>query len=312
MHKTVLAVCVLLALGEAADAAPVLGLYEETANGDFGAPLATDIRIGFVKTATGWSAAACDARYMEGEKALRISCANLPEPPKAWTLYDRGRIAGTVQTSGWLDSEHYFHAGALKIVGGNLPPPGPRSRQYGGWTDKAMRLPLLALSTPLAAFAPRWRKDTVHPELRAEVWPLFRKAVPRVDVCEPRKFHGTVSHPRAARLPDMRSLGGWRSSSGEMLLKYSLDPKLGALCEMHDVKTLWFYREADGALRPLPSQSWEGLVNFSPVLTPLAFGDFDGDGGEEAVFQYAAYNDDGYILYYDHFRQFVRFGWTYQ
>jgi hypothetical protein len=311
MRKTLLAVAAVLALTAAAEAAPVIALYEETAGGDFTAPLTADIRLGFVKSGEGWLAAACDARYMEGEKALRMSCANLSDPPKAWTLYDNGRIAGIARTQGWLDSEHYFHAGALKLAGGNLPPPGPRSRQYGGWTDKAMRLPLLALSAPLPAFTPRWHKDTVHPELRAAVWPLFRKAVPRVDVCNPQKFRDTASHPRAIRRPDMRSLGGWRAASGEMLLKYALNPKLGAACEMHDVKTLWFYREADGALRPLPGQSWEGLVNFSPRLTPLAFGDFTGDGGEEAVFQYAAYNDDGYILYYDHFRQFARFGWNY-
>ena len=40
-------------------------------------------------------------------------------------------------------------------------------------------------------------------------------------------------------------------------------------------------------------------------------GDYDQDGHEEAVFKIQRYNNDGYTLHYDGFKQKVEFSWAY-
>jgi hypothetical protein len=40
-------------------------------------------------------------------------------------------------------------------------------------------------------------------------------------------------------------------------------------------------------------------------------GDYDQDGNEEALFKIQRYNNDGYALYYDGFKQKVEFSWSY-
>jgi hypothetical protein len=40
-------------------------------------------------------------------------------------------------------------------------------------------------------------------------------------------------------------------------------------------------------------------------------GDYDGDGKEEAVFKVQRYNNDGYVLFHDGFKQKLEFSWDY-
>jgi len=302
-----IAACLLIG-GSGAAPPTVIGVFEETAV--VNQPHAGDIRIGFVRTPSGWVSANCGEQYV-GAPALRITCPNLPAPPIAWTIYDAGKIVGDAATDGWLDTMSYAHAGALRIVGGRLPEAGERSVRYGGWTGAEVRKPLVASSVRVPPFADRWSQDDAHWNLLDAAWPLFRAAVPRVDFCTSGPDGDPVYHSRPVQRGDLVAKRGWQSSGGEMLVRVALDQEIGKDCEMQDAHEMWLFRGVDGVLRPLPGQIWEGLINFSAALSPVAFGDFNGDGGEEAMFQFAAYNRDGYILYYDHFRRFARIEWHY-
>jgi len=46
-------------------------------------------------------------------------------------------------------------------------------------------------------------------------------------------------------------------------------------------------------------------------LVPLEAGDFVGDGKIEVIFFFSGYNEDGYILYFDHFSKSEKFSWHY-
>jgi hypothetical protein len=115
------------------------------------------------------------------------------------------------------------------------------------------------------------------------------------------------------RQEDIKPMPGLRSVSGELLLRFGVDPRLQASCGMRSSPDLWLFRSPDGDPRVLPGQVWseqEG-INFNPILEPVDAGDFGGDGGEVAIFFFSGYNFDGYVLYYDNFRKAVRFGWNY-
>jgi hypothetical protein len=308
MRKALIVASLLLAF-DAAQAAPaVIGVFEEISSANSGSELVSDIRIGFVRTQSGWVSAGCEAKYV-GEPKLHIECAGLRDPPAAWTIYDGSNVVGNAKTQGWLNDRQYSHLGALKIVSGSLPASGHRSREYAGWMDTPVRKPLVATNAPTQSLRVRWTKDEVHPDFISQAWPLFHSAAPTVEMCG---SEGESAGPaRPARMSDMRALAGWRASKRELLLHVSMDPRLTEKCDIQDVPTLWIYRSPEGVMHALPGQTWKGLINFTPDLIPIAFGDFNGDGDEKAIFQFSAYNLDGYILYYDHFRKFARIEWNY-
>jgi len=71
---------------------------------------------------------------------------------------------------------------------------------------------------------------------------------------------------------------------------------------------LWIYQSADGTLRILPGQrTQDGPASIQQV----DFGDFGSNGEQEALFSLAAYNEDGYLLFYDDFRKVARLTWGY-
>lgn len=309
MRTTLLAVGLFLGCGMAAAAPPaVIGIFEETAADGHGALLVNDIRIG---RGNRWLSAGCERYWLGRGKPLESVCPNLPEPPGEWTIFEDGKVAGTALTSGLAEANSIAGTGALKIAGGRLPKAEGYSAQYGGWTGFLARKPLLARNGDAPGFVDRWSDAGGHREMLGDIWTMFSLLVPQVHFCKPDREGQPEYHNRATRPGDVQALGSWQSNSGEMLLKFGIDPKIGDGCEINEFPSVWFYRDASGALRPLPSQIWEGLINGSPGLWPLAFGDFDGDGGEEALFQFGAYNRDGYILYYNHFRKYARVSWSY-
>ena len=304
-----LAVAVLAGImANAAAAAPlIIGILEERPSGDWGSSPQNVVRVGFMKAGSEWAALRCK----DPEEAFSAVCRALalPEAPVTWTVYYRGNVLGTVKSTSWIIPDVSYE-GALATAPGRVPAVGTPSKDFAGWTNMNAHRPLIAINSAVPPFTSRWEKDEPRPELLAAAWPVFQSVVSTVDVCA--KDSDAVSI-HTLRQEDVKPMPGWRSRSGELLLRLGVDPSLQANCEMWSSPDLWLFRDPGGDLRVLPDQVWnehEG-TNFNPSLEPLDAGDFDGDGGEEAIFFFSGYNFDGYILYYDSFRKSVRFGWSY-
>ena len=295
-------------MANAAMAAPIiLGILEERLSGDWGSPLQTSIRVGFVKTGGEWAALNCE----ESEDASGDACRALgkPEAPVTWSVYYLGKLLGTVRSTSWA-APASAQKGTLAIAPGQTPVVGKLLKDFGGWMNTSAHRPLVAVNSAVPPFPSRWKRDNPHPELLAAAWPAYRAVVSSVDVCA--KDPGAATR-HVLRPTDMKAMPGWRSRSGELLLLFGVDPSLQANCEIRDDRTVWLFRSRDGNFRTLPGQEWgeREAINFTPGLKLLDAGDFAGDGGEEAVFFFSGYNFDGYILYYDNFRKATRFGWHY-
>jgi hypothetical protein len=295
-------------IANTAVAAPlVIGILEERLNGDWGSPLQNVVRVGFVKAGSEWVALRCK----NPEDTSNAACREVarPEAPITWTIYYRGKVLGTVKSKSWLIPTSVNNE-SLAITPGRVPTVGVPSKDFSGWMDADVHRPLIAANSAVPPFASRWNKDIPHPKLVAEAWPAFRSVVSAVDVCA--KDSDFLSH-HTLRRSDVKPMTGWRSTSGELLLHFGVDPHLQANCDIQDNQDVWLFRGLDGDFRVLPGQVWskDEAINFTPSLTLMDAGDFDGDGGEEAVFFFSGYNFDGYILYYDNFRKAVRFGWSY-
>lgn len=295
-------------MANSAVAAPlIIGILEERPSGDWGSPLQNVVRVGFVKAGSEWVALHCKSP----EDTSSVACRAIarPEAPSTWTVYYRGKVMGTVKSTFWVMPD-LAHEGTLAIAPGHVPAVGAPSKDFAGWMGADVHRPLIAVNSVVPPFASRWNKDTPHPELVAEAWPAFRSVVSAVDVCA--KDSGIVSH-HTLRPSDVKPMTGWRSTSGELLLHFGVDPHLQANCEIEDNQDVWLFRGLDGDFRVLPGQVWseDEATSFTPSLELMDEGDFDGDGGEEVVFFFSGYNFDGYVLYHDNFRKAVRFGWRY-
>jgi hypothetical protein len=295
-------------IANTAVAAPlIIGILEERLSGDWGSPLQNSMRIGFVKAGLEWAALHCQ----NPKDISNAACHEVarPESSVTWTIYYHGKALGKVKTTAWLIPTS-SNKDSLVIAPGRVPTVGAPSKDFAGWMDTAVHRPLIAVNSTVPPFANRWSRDTTHPELVAEAWPAFRTVVSAVDVCT--KDSGVASH-YTLRSSDIKPMTGWRSTSGELLLHFGIDPRLQENCNIQDNQDVWLFRGLDGNFRALPGQVWSAdeSINFTPSLELIDAGDFDGDGGEEAVFFFSGYNFDGYVLHHDNFRKAVRFGWHY-
>jgi len=303
----------------AASAAPMIGIVEETVQGDFAHRTRADVRLGFLKTDIGWAAIGCNASPKAGPQqwnGLAMTCEHFADPdrPRVWQVTAGGNNLGEITTRGWLDTGYYSYAGALRIVSGGVPFAGARDKNFSGWTGAPVHHPLVAVSPGLPPAGKRWIEDKPRSNLRDALWPQFHKFIPKIEVCKARKDAEPLSETRASRKSDLEVLNGLRSQSGEMLLHLRVNPAFSNDCDgtLGWQMEMWFYRAADGRLRVLPGQFADrNWTNPSTVLTPVDLGAYAGDGSEQAVFFLSAYNLDGYVLYYDHFTKFARVTWSY-
>jgi hypothetical protein len=256
------------------------------------------LRLAFVKAGGDWQPVC----VFPADQTKPWTCRS---QPAQWFVRYRGKQIGTVSAKGWADTQSDPGIGLLKIASGAAPHIGARDKSFSGWLDKPVYRPLVATNTALPDRAPDWIASKPQPSDIAAALPFLRKQVPIVPDC------GTDGEPsgkgRPLEMAEAVIAQTWRNGSGASFFGMSLKPNLVARCNFtaDALEDVWIYSDASGA-RALPA-----LIEDEATHAFIDIGDFAGDGGEEALFALAGYNEDGFVLYYDGFRKSARISWHY-
>lgn len=258
------------------------------------------LRLAFVNTADGWTAI-CDA-----SKDKNNGCKFDAGRSSQWFVTSGGKQIAQIKAQGWLDNDYSSETGLLKIRGA-VPRAGKRDHLFGGWPDAKVYPALIATSVQPGT-SNRWR--SVYPEkmTMAAILPVLKKHVPVIPDCR----GGGQNDSRPGRAPtasDVHVFGTWTTKNGEILVQAGLKPELVKGCDFtaDALADVWLYDDGNAGPRGLPA-----LIADEATHQLIAIGDFAGDGPEEALFFLSGYNEDGFVLYYDHFQKAATFIWGYQ
>jgi hypothetical protein len=276
----------------------MIAVLQDVARDD-DSPNRTGLRLGFVAKADDW-AAVC-------KSDSNNACLFQAPAVSQWQVRAGGRELGKVTTQGWFDPSLDAANGLLRVT--TLAPlfQGPRSHVFAGWLDKPVHHPLVALSNPLPADNPHWTRTRASDADARTMLPLLARVRPLVPDCssgEPAKGKG-----RALTADDVHVAEVWQSAGGERLISASLKPERVKACDYTAdlLADVWGYDDGHShvsAVAPLSeNEATHALIDA---------GDFKGDGKEEFLFFLSGYNEDGFVLVYDHFRRSARFSWSYQ
>jgi len=143
------------------------------------------------------------------------------------------------------------------------------------------------------------------------VWPVFRQLMPRILDCRFDKDGNAVRKSISTSRKHLEVFRVAQSQLGEKLIGTRISRRFAECDGVESFGSdLWFFYSAKTPQpRTLPIPSSLGGWSFSQML--IEAGDFDGDGKVEALFWFAGYNEDGYIIYFDDFRKSEKFTWGY-
>lgn len=179
-----------------------------------------------------------------------------------------------------------------------LPQIGKRTLEFSGWIHQPCHRPLILVSENHTSDPESWKPFRPLPTEIEKCIPEFRKIIGKVVLCDQK--HGdkpTSDYDRRSILVGK----SYRANTNERLISLSLDPNLFK-CDYTETGGIqWFYFDEAQSIKHLDVQG----------LTLLDAGDYDGDGTIEFIFWEDGYNENGYVLFYNHFKQNSQFKWGY-
>jgi hypothetical protein len=286
----------------------VLGVLEAApdANAPEGASATTHLRLAFQYQGGQWMPV-CGGKLAHSRNE-GCSLARAADR-RDWHVRFNGRELATVQTQGWRDSNFYAFTGALTVLTSPLPGVKASLGDFSTWGGEASRRPLVAVTrTPPAAAKAMWQREPVAKGDALLAWPLFKASVPTIPSCDV----GDDGLPRGPGRPstpsDMEVFDRIRLPAGGQLL--GVRARQPSECDEAGgfASDQWFVKPARGAAFALNTFDTTG---WPYRLSLVDIGAFALDGSLQAVFFYAGYNEDGYVIYYDGFRRSSRFTWGY-
>jgi hypothetical protein len=207
----------------------------------------------------------------------------------AWTVCFDGRSTGSLTSKNPESILYYKDVGTHRISSrGSVPTVGKPSELFSGWPGGQTFRPLVLSSRAACADTGGWRPappaageiDAVKDYLRRE----HRLPAAKLSKAKVKANKSYGSQARGAKLISLTIAGA------------ELIPASGEDDRNTDA---WFY-VAGKEVRYLGSN-----------MLLVDAGDYDGDGKEEAVFKVQRYNNDGYVLFHDGFKQKLEFSWGY-
>jgi hypothetical protein len=181
--------------------------------------------------------------------------------------------------------------------GGPPPARGNADRAFADWCGIPKERPLVLVSKPNYQDPDGWKPFTPDSEVRTGLFEQFAAHAGPAFVCPP----GAIEPIKMRYGPrDLVPSKSYRDRAGRMLVSVGLDPRRNSCDGPTDIAWMRHWFLVAHGVRYLGANLW--LVDA---------GDYDGDGASEALFAFTAYNNDGYVLFYDGFRKNARFGWSY-
>jgi hypothetical protein len=274
----------------------MLGVLEDVP-GEQGQSPNPRIRVVFRKEKAEWLA--IDGNCPD-EKCLNTIAAKFPSRI-SWTIVFDGHRLGEV--SARTPSRYFYYAemGLQDIEAGSpIPRVGKQSSEFGGYTERAVFRPLVAISRPYFTDPEGWKPWQLTADVRTLLRSQFRQNNPKV--CRISSRDETKLEPFEYRDEEMEVVKSYQSRSGWTVARVHL----GGAIECDDVEAgfeiddQWFVITPEKSVSFLDSGMW--LVDA---------GDYDNDGKSELLFAISRDNRGGYVLYYEQFKKHSSFEYGY-
>jgi hypothetical protein len=295
---TVLALCAISAYPKPLQADPlyvgVLEQYHDHWNDEKAVP---DIRMAFTKSDSGWQAL---PSMPPDEASLKSLMTTYPKSV-TWTVIYNGKALGKlvgVETG----EEAYASLGKQNVITINTPIPTVTTGidNFGQWIGGAKYRPLVLVTNQNHSDPDQWTRCTpTAAEIQLGL-SEFRKVAKKANYCV-TKMGNDVFKSRPYADKEVLIDRTFHSKAGEVLLGLYLNPKIDncdGLPEDEDLER-WYVIQGTR------------IQFLGTNLTPMDAVDLDGDGKSEWVFSYSGYNRDGYVLFWNNFKQKSEYLWNY-
>ncbi len=235
--------------------------------------------------------------------ALPESSGQALDLSRTWTVVLDGRPQGSVATSAkpfeGTDAWTYRRDHLLTVAPDEIVPMAPNDQGlFRGWCDAPANRPLVVLARRSFRDPAGWKPVTLAPGYRRTLLGELKANAGEALVC-PSREGSPVAFQYSAE--DLVLHRGYRDRAGRRLVSIGLDPTKDT---------------CDGLIGALWRENWFLLANgrttyLGDGLSLVDVGDYDNDGHSEVLFWYSGYNEDGYVLFHDEFRQRVEYLWSY-
>jgi hypothetical protein len=163
---------------------------------------------------------------------------------------------------------------------------------FSGWMATPVYRPLVVSTSPSCTDPDSWKPFNPTPaDIATALDHADTSLINRASSAAERNFKVLKSY----------------SSQSERLLCMVFDVNSAAPSDTND----FIYSDSDNTRLAWFLLNGSSCVYLRSNMLLLDAGDYDNDGKVEVVFKFEEYDHDGYILYYDDFRQMSLFGWSY-
>ena len=183
---------------------------------------------------------------------------------------------------------------------GSLPIRANHSKAFAGWCGTPSLRPLVILSESNVDDPGKWQVFSPEGSYRQRLFASLKRAIGQSKVLH---CVGKSEVPKPFKFNpfDLVLYKGYRSAFGREIVSIGIDQK---------------NFKCDGVLGPEWSNHWflvEGTsIKFiGREMELVDVGDYDRDGQPEFLFWHSGYNQDGYVLMHDHFKQKSEYLWGY-
>ena len=179
-----------------------------------------------------------------------------------------------------------------------LPEIKNKLKAFSGWCDAPQYYPIVLVSEPNFQDPEKWKRAAASVADKKELFRAFKEATKNASLCQVSK--NDKPKPYNYGQDDLQIMAAYRNTQNEQLVSVTLRKQYFACdSELGWPETpIWF----------LLNNTFRHIGN---NLTLIDAGDYDKDGKSEVLFWYSGYNRDGYVLFYNDFKNKADFIWSY-
>jgi hypothetical protein len=244
------------------------------------------VRVAFKKDSGQWKPFPTDFEPPNASKAYYPGTLS-------WNICFDGRNLGSI--SSYLpDNVYYYSEIGIHYIRdvSKVPRIGKPQMDFSGWMATPVYRPLVVSTSPFCTDLDRWKPYKPTPgDISTALNHADTSLIKRASSAAERNFKVLKSY----------------SSQREKLICMVFDTSSAAPSDTND----FIYSDSDNTRLAWFLLSGSSCVYIRSNMLLLDAGDYDNDGKAEVVFKFEEYDHDGYILYYDDFRQMSLFGWIY-
>ncbi len=217
-----------------------------------------------------------------------------------WFVTFNGKTLGQFRSTAPSSVSYYADVGLhIPDPYAKLPTVGKFTKEFSGWLDEPSFRPLVLVSKDNHLDPQNWQPTRPSKLLLKKCIKVFRKTIGPVTFCD-KKYGQKPTRDYADTL--IQHVKSYHSNDTQYLISLQLDMSHYKCDDISSDQweVAWFYVDTGGSVRYIGSG-----------MTLLDAADYDNDGISEVIFWRDGYNENGYVLFYNHFNSHVDFTWNY-